>query len=84
MHDTIHVDEKYFYLDQVDKSFIVVLEREKLPHSTCNKDKQCINTIMFATAAARPPAFDNGKNQWFNGMLGTWPAIQQTGESSKN
>ena len=74
MYDTVHIDEKFFYIDKVNKSFILA-PGEEIPHRTC-KNKRFILTIMFAAAVARP-RFNTAKNQWFTGLLGIWPFCKQ-------
>lgn len=82
-YDTIHIDEKWFYLTQTQRSYYLLPEEEG-PHRTC-KSKRFITKIMFLAAVARP-RWDPKKKQWFDGKLGLWPFVyqEQAKRNSKN
>lgn len=73
-YDYIHIDEKWFYLTQLKRSYYLCLD-EEAPHRTC-KSKRYITKVMFLAAVARP-RFDSNKNCTFNGKIGIWPFVFQ-------
>jgi hypothetical protein len=74
MYDTIHVDEKWFYLTKTTVKYYLA-KGEPEPHRTC-KSKRFITKVMFLAAVARP-RWDSSRNQWFDGRLGIWPFVYQ-------
>ena len=81
--NTVHVDEKWFYLDKDKKSFYI-LPGEELPHRHC-QSKRYLPKVMFLAAIARP-RFDPAKRSMFNGLIGIWPFVYKEAakRSSKN
>lgn len=73
-YDTIHIDEKWFYLTQVNQTYYICLDEEP-PHRTC-KSKRFITKVMFLAAVARP-RFDENNKCTFDGKLGIWPFTKQ-------
>nr|AFM74331.1 tranposase [Pseudo-nitzschia multiseries] len=72
MYDTIHIDEKWFYLKTTNqKTYLCSGEPE--PHSTC-KSKRFIEKVMFLCAVARP-RHDADRNAGFDGKIGIWPFV---------
>jgi len=83
MDDTIHVDEKWFWLDKDARGYYVV-PGEVVPTRRSNS-KRFIGKIMFLAAVARP-RFDRGRNKKFDGKLGVWPFVVEVAakRTSKN
>lgn len=83
MFDHVHIDEKWFYLTQVKRTYYLMLDEEE-PQRSC-KSKRFITKVMFMCAVARP-CFDRGRNQFFNGKLGIWPFVykEHATRNSKN
>lgn len=69
-YDRVHIDEKWFYMTEINSKMYLV-PGEEPPHRTA-KSKRFISKVMFLCAVARP-RWDRHKNQWFNGKLGIWP-----------
>lgn len=74
MYDTVHVDEKWFYVQKVSNRYILTRD-EPEPHLTC-ANKRFITKVMFLAAVARP-RFDYDRNTGFDGKLGIFPIIQE-------
>lgn len=72
MYDTIHIDEKWFYLYKTATSYIHT-PNEKPPHKTCH-NKRFITKVMFLAAVARP-RYDYDKKRGFDGKLGIFPIV---------
>lgn len=70
MMDVVHIDEKWFYITTISKTFYVSLD-EPVPHRQC-KSKRFITKVMFMAAVARP-RWDPSKNEYFDGKIGIWP-----------
>lgn len=83
MYDTVHVDEKWFYLTKIKKNFYL-LPDESAPERSV-KSKRFITKVMFMAAVARP-RFDPHKKTVFDGKIGLWPFVVQepAQRSSKN
>ncbi|XP_057791292.1 uncharacterized protein LOC131008429 [Salvia miltiorrhiza] len=70
MYNTIHVDEKWFYLTKTaDRYYLLPNEIE--PHRSC-KSKRFIDKIMFLCAISRPIIDSNGEII-FDGKIGIFP-----------
>lgn len=80
MFDTVHIDEKWFYLVEVGKSYILLPDEEP-PHRSV-KSKRFITKVMFLAAVARP-RWDHTRGTWFDGKLGIWPFVQWV-EAARN
>src|SRR5690242_8698016 len=72
MMDVVHVDEKWFNMTKVKKTFYLG-STESIPHRQC-KSKTFIEKIMFLAAVARP-RWDTFRNKTFDGKLSMWPFI---------
>ena len=83
MHDTVHIDEKWFYLTQIKKTLYLALDEEP-PERNC-KSKRFITKVKFMAATARPQ-WDPQKKRWFDGKIGTWPFVYKEAakRNSKN
>ncbi|XP_057789696.1 uncharacterized protein LOC131006537 [Salvia miltiorrhiza] len=83
MYNTIHIDEKWFYLTKTkDRYYLMPDENE--PYRTC-KSKRFILKIMFVSSIARPIIDEQG-NVLFNGKLGIFPFTNEEAakRNSKN
>ncbi|XP_057811364.1 uncharacterized protein LOC131025581 [Salvia miltiorrhiza] len=83
MHNTVHIDEKWFYITKGAHRFYLAPE-EVEPHRTC-QSKKFIGKIMFICAASRPIFGDNGE-VLFDGKIGIFHFTKQVPakRSSKN
>ncbi|OMO77902.1 hypothetical protein COLO4_24961 [Corchorus olitorius] len=72
MYDTIHIDEKWFYLIRKSVNYYLLPDEEE-PHRTC-KSKNFIPKVMFLAAVARP-RFDTAGNVLFSGKIGVFPLV---------
>ncbi|XP_057792560.1 uncharacterized protein LOC131009281 [Salvia miltiorrhiza] len=83
MFNTIHIDEKWFYLTK-SKDRYYLLPGENEPYRSC-KSKRFIEKIMFICAVARP-IIDAQGNIIFDGKLGIFPFITEEAakRNSKN
>ncbi|XP_057771833.1 uncharacterized protein LOC130991537 [Salvia miltiorrhiza] len=83
MYNTIHIDEKWFYLTKTNDRYYLLPDEEE-PHRTC-KSKRHIEKIMFMCAAARPIIDEDG-TVIFDGKLGIYPfiTIEPAQRNSKN
>jgi hypothetical protein len=71
--DEVHIDEKWFYITQINKRFYLARD-EPEPQRKC-KHKSHITKVMFLSALARP-RFDAEGNCTFDGKIGIWPFIE--------
>ncbi|XP_042012025.1 uncharacterized protein LOC121760418 [Salvia splendens] len=83
MHNTIHIDEKWFYMTKGTQRFYLA-PGEQEPHRTC-KNKKFISKIMFMCAVCRPLFGVHGE-VLFDGKIGIFPFTKQVAakRSSKN
>ncbi len=83
MMDVVHVDEKWFYMKQLKKTYFLV-DGEEEPHRTA-KSKRFIGKVMFLAAVARP-RYDTARNRAFDGKIGIWPFtfFKEAERSSRN
>ena len=74
MYQTIHVDEKWFYLNKTQRRVYLTQaeyeDEDKLPVAKGNKRHRL--KVMFLCAVARP-RYDIHRKKWFDGKLGIWP-----------
>ena len=70
MCDSIHVDEKWFFLC-FDGARYILVEDEPDPHRH-TKHKNHITKVMFLCAQVRP-RMDPNTNQMWDGKIGIWP-----------
>ena len=82
MYYVIHVDEKWFYITLVDRTYYLCND-EEAPRRFV-KHKSHIQKIMFITAVARP-RFASGICT-FDGKIGIWPFLEEVPakKASKN
>ena len=69
MMDTIHLDEKWFYMAKVKRK-VYLFPGEKTPTHRL-KSKRYIGKIMFLVAVARP-RHNTVTNAFFDGKIGIW------------
>ncbi|RHY39373.1 hypothetical protein DYB30_002754 [Aphanomyces astaci] len=69
MNDTVHVDEKWFFITRLQKK-IYGAPGEKIKQRSC-KSKRHLLKVIFLSAVARP-RWDQAKGEWFDGKIGTW------------
>ncbi|XP_057793204.1 uncharacterized protein LOC131009814 [Salvia miltiorrhiza] len=83
MYNTIHIDEKWFYLTKIKDRYYLMPDEEE-PYRTC-KSKRYIDKIMFMCAVARP-IFDIDGTILFDGKFGIFPftTIEPAQRNSKN
>lgn len=74
MFDTIHIDEKWFYLHKLSNSYILTAD-ETVPYIPC-ENKRFVTKVMFIAAVARP-RFNYERNEGFDGKLGIFPIVGQ-------
>ncbi|ETV69461.1 hypothetical protein H257_14831 [Aphanomyces astaci] len=74
MYNQVYIDEKWFFLTQVKRTFYVY-EDDELAHRAA-KSKRFITKVMFLAAVARP-RYDPRLRQEFDGKLGIWPFVQR-------
>ena len=72
MFDYIHIDEKWFYMTKVKKTYYLVADEE--PPERAVKSKNFIQKVMFMTAVARP-CWDHVSKKMFDGKIGMWPFV---------
>jgi hypothetical protein len=75
--DTIHIDEKWFFLCQARARYILVEDKDspELDPVRRVRHKSHITKVMFLCAQARP-RWDYSKNQMWDGKIGIWPVGQ--------
>lgn len=74
MHDTVHLDEKWFNMYQAKDTFYLAAD-EPAPY-TSSPNKRYIGKVMFLTAVARP-RYDFNRKAYFNGKIGIWPIVEE-------
>ncbi|KAH9147051.1 hypothetical protein AeRB84_009242 [Aphanomyces euteiches] len=74
MYDTVHVDEKWFYLTKVNGKYYVY-DDEDLPTRHV-RSKRLMTKVMFLAAVARP-RYDYKRREMFDGKLGIWPFVHR-------
>jgi transposase-like protein len=72
MNDTIHVDEKLFYMTAVKRRYYL-LPGEAAPHRQV-RSKRYITKVMMLAAVGRP-RWDEVSGTFFDGKLGIWPFV---------
>ncbi|KAH6778784.1 hypothetical protein C2S52_010021 [Perilla frutescens var. hirtella] len=70
MHNTVYIDEKWFYMKKETHRFFITLE-EAEPHRSC-KNKKFIKKIMFMCAVCRPMFAIDG-TLLFDGKIEIFP-----------
>ncbi|XP_057775076.1 uncharacterized protein LOC130994057 [Salvia miltiorrhiza] len=83
MYNTIHIDEKWFYITKASHRFYLT-PAEAEPHRSC-KSKKFIKKVMFVCAVCRPIFGDDG-SVLFDGKIGIFPLTEMVPakRSSKN
>ena len=77
MLDRVHVDEKWFFMQQ-DGTCFLLAPGEEPPHCT-TRHKGYIRKVMFLSAIVRPRKI---RGQWWDGKIGIWP-IGEMGYAQK-
>ncbi|OMO94160.1 hypothetical protein CCACVL1_06135 [Corchorus capsularis] len=72
IHDTAHIDEKWFYLTRKFANYYLLPDEEE-PYRTC-KSKSFIPKGIFLAAVARP-RFDAAGNVLFFGKIAIFPLV---------
>jgi hypothetical protein len=72
-YDVVHVDEKWFEVTKVKKTYY--LAPGEVPPARATKSKRFIEKVMFLCAVARP-RHDTTSNTSFDGKLGIWPFVE--------
>ena len=67
MYDTCHLDEKWFYMEKVKRSYYLH-PSEDLPERKL-QSKRHIRKIMFLAIVARP-SHDHDMKSWWDGLIG--------------
>jgi hypothetical protein len=80
--NTIHIDEKWFYMDKVKRK--VYLTEDEAPPERTVRNKNYIEKVMFLAAVARPMREEWGvvrdqQDDWyFDGKVGLYPLVEYT------
>ncbi|RAW38804.1 hypothetical protein PC110_g4958 [Phytophthora cactorum] len=74
MYDTIHVDEKEFYLTAVRRRYYLLPGEEA--HHRQVRSKRFITKVMMLAVVARP-RWNAASGSYFDRKLGVWPFIVQ-------
>jgi hypothetical protein len=74
MMDVIHIDEKWFKLNQVNETLYLAKDEEP-PHRSC-KSKRFTPKVMFLCCQARP-RWDPVKKQMWDGKIGIWALTEE-------
>ena len=67
-YDTVHIDEKWFFIVKEGKKYILVFDEE--PPQLYTRNKNSVEKVMFLCALARPRWVGN---QYWDGKIGIWP-----------
>jgi hypothetical protein len=95
-YDTIHIDEKWFFIDKVNRR--CYLNDDEVAPIKQTKNKQYMEKVMFLCAVARPRKAINQRQQqlqndnnddeiWdFDGKVGVWPFVEwyEAARTSRN
>ena len=71
----VHIDEKWFNVDQIKTGFIIVPDEEEPPDRRV-RHKSHIEKAMCITAIARPRK-NVVTGEWWDGKIGTWFFVKQ-------
>ncbi|XP_057786111.1 uncharacterized protein LOC131003599 [Salvia miltiorrhiza] len=74
MHNTVHIDEKWFYITKGTHRYYLA-PGEPEPYRSC-KSKKFIGKIMFICAVTRPLIAENGE-VLFDGKIGIFPFVEK-------
>ncbi|ETV84741.1 hypothetical protein H257_03846 [Aphanomyces astaci] len=72
MLDCVHIDEKWFYITQVNRRFYLWHDE---PPQRKAQSKRHITKIMFLCAVARP-RHDSAHRKIWDGKVGLWPFVE--------
>lgn len=75
MYNRVHVDEKWFYIMQLNGRVITVPGEEI--RKTSLKSKRFLTKVMFLSAVT-VPRYDYHNKKWFDGRIGLWPFVQES------
>ncbi|ETI57328.1 hypothetical protein F443_00364 [Phytophthora nicotianae P1569] len=83
MNDTIHIDEKWFYISKKRKAYYLT-DNEEVPHFAVPNVNH-LTKVPFLVAVGRP-RYDPHSRTWFDGKLGCWLFVEmvEAQRSSKN
>ncbi|KAK9698025.1 hypothetical protein RND81_08G077700 [Saponaria officinalis] len=70
MYESIHIDEKWFYMTKASERYYLLPDEEE-PHR-CLKSKTFITKVMFMAAVGRPMYAEDGMLSW-DGKIGIFP-----------
>ncbi|KAF0748044.1 hypothetical protein AaE_007495 [Aphanomyces astaci] len=73
MLDCVHIDEKWFYITQVNRRFYLWHD-EPTPQRKA-QSKRHITKVMFLCAVARP-RHDSAHRKMWDGKVGLWPFVE--------
>lgn len=74
MHDVVHIDEKWLYIDRAASRFVLVDCEPTPPITTANKLH--MTKAMFLVAVARPQ-YNYARASGFGGKIGVFPIVQK-------
>jgi len=72
--DTIHVDESWFFMQNIN-NHVLVWDGIIIPDAPTTRHKSHITKVMFLVALARPQRRPDGT--WFDGRIGMWPCVER-------
>ncbi|XP_057775179.1 uncharacterized protein LOC130994163 [Salvia miltiorrhiza] len=81
MHNTIHIDEKWFYITKSNQRFYLT-PAETEPHRTC-KNKKFITKVMFMCAVCKPIFSPDGECL-FDGKIDIFPFTEMVPAKRKS
>ncbi|ETV78739.1 hypothetical protein H257_07582 [Aphanomyces astaci] len=81
MHDSVHIDEKWFYLMLVNRRYYLWHD-EAVPIRKFSSKRHIIK-VVFLTAVARPRYNYNSRTMW-DGKIGIWPFVSVVPAQRKN
>jgi hypothetical protein len=84
MMEEVHVDEKWFFVDQIDEKFYLLPDKDT-PYQSC-KHKRHIQKVMFGAAVARPRQ-NPETGEWWDGTkvhLQPFTKIEVAQRNSRN
>ncbi|ETP39280.1 hypothetical protein F442_13243 [Phytophthora nicotianae P10297] len=74
MYDTVHVDEKWFYVKKIGQKVYLLTGQDGTPCEDAPvqfvQSKRHILMVMFLCAVARP------RGNW-DGKVGMWPVVEK-------
>lgn len=74
MENTVHIDEKWFYITTKScRYYLTPMEADSL---RVTQSKNCIPKVMFTCVVSRP-VYDTNGELLFDGKIGIWPFIEE-------